>query len=393
MVFLALAVAEGADALIQRRLPGKGAGLSAAAAGFFVAGAGLVLSTHPTALAPVLARIRDSAESYLPAATLTDPATVQAAGIQAGASLAVTGALFVLAGASLFLAWRRPALRWVVLVLLPLEMAAFALTQSAHFRLAEAVSPQLGDIFARHSGDYRVQNLVEPNNGFLLGAPDIWGNDPGLLKRYAEFVAFTQGEDPNRATQNVDFHSPSPLYALVRLSYIVTATAGGLKTYDVPGALDRVQLVSDYRVQPESATACFSPSVRPEFDPRQTVLLESRSPRSAPRPPSGLERSASSPSSPTNSPSKPISLRSSILLVTDAYSRDWRAHPLAGSSQTQYQVMPADYVLRATPLSAGHHLIQLRLPTFGPLGLEWRFPLSPGALWIALMTLKGEIRR
>jgi uncharacterized membrane protein YfhO len=49
----------------------------------------------------------------------------------------------------------------------------------------------------------------------------------------------------------------------------------------------------------------------------------------------------------------------SLLLVTDLYSRDWRAVALAGSSQASYRIMPANYVLRAVPLAAGRHRLRM----------------------------------
>ena len=59
-------------------------------------------------------------------------------------------------------------------------------------------------------------------------------------------------------------------------------------------------------------------------------------------------------------------LRPAILLITDPYSRDWRAVPLAGSSQQSYEILPADYILRAIPLAAGHHhlLVEYAPPSF-----------------------------
>ena len=49
--------------------------------------------------------------------------------------------------------------------------------------------------------------------------------------------------------------------------------------------------------------------------------------------------------------------RPMLLLVTDSYSRYWRAVALTGSSQSEYQVLPADYALMAVPLGPGHHLL------------------------------------
>jgi hypothetical protein len=58
-----------------------------------------------------------------------------------------------------------------------------------------------------------------------------------------------------------------------------------------------------------------------------------------------------------------------ILLVTDNYSRLWRATPLSPGPQASYDVLPADWVLRAIPLQAGTHHIRLRYsPRSVPIG-------------------------
>jgi len=57
----------------------------------------------------------------------------------------------------------------------------------------------------------------------------------------------------------------------------------------------------------------------------------------------------------------------SLLLVTDAYSSGWRALPLPGSIQSQYQILPADVCLRAVPLAAGHHRFRME---YSPLGFR-----------------------
>jgi uncharacterized membrane protein YfhO len=56
-----------------------------------------------------------------------------------------------------------------------------------------------------------------------------------------------------------------------------------------------------------------------------------------------------------------------LLLVTDAYSRGWRALALPDSSQTRYQIMPANYCLRAIPLAAGHHHLRME---YSPAGFR-----------------------
>jgi uncharacterized membrane protein YfhO len=58
-----------------------------------------------------------------------------------------------------------------------------------------------------------------------------------------------------------------------------------------------------------------------------------------------------------------------IILITDAYSRYWRATALPGAAQRSYQVMPADWALMAVPVTAGEHRFLLRYcPTVFPIG-------------------------
>jgi len=45
--------------------------------------------------------------------------------------------------------------------------------------------------------------------------------------------------------------------------------------------------------------------------------------------------------------------------MTDAYAKGWTATPLPGSVQTNYNVMPANYAMRAIPLAAGTHRMRL----------------------------------
>jgi len=51
--------------------------------------------------------------------------------------------------------------------------------------------------------------------------------------------------------------------------------------------------------------------------------------------------------------------RAAILVMTDSYSKDWRAIALPDSVQTNYTVQPANYAMRAIPLAAGQHHLRI----------------------------------
>jgi hypothetical protein len=388
-VVLSLLVAEGADAVIRQPQQRRWIIGAAAALAVVLGGASAALFSHPLLIGTVMAQIHATGESYLAEAVVTAPAIVHAAGFAAAWSLLIAGAAALGFGGCLALSglrFLRP-MRWVALAVVPVEMLVFVHSQWATFRVSDAVSPELQAFFAARPGDYRVQNLVEPNNGFLLGSSDIWGNDPAVLRRYAEFIAFTQGANPDLVTQNVDFHTVSPLYPLLRLRYIVTRNHAGLHKYPVQGAMERVQVVPGYRVV-TGRDAAFAVMGREGFDPGRVVVLEAE-------PGAGTIGSARQTFDPvgrdgsarvTQKSDDAFTVeadtpRPAILLVTDAYSRDWKAKALPGSAQLAYEIMPADHAFRATPLAPGHHLIRFE---YRPRGLLAGAVIS-ACSWIALL--------
>ena len=68
--------------------------------------------------------------------------------------------------------------------------------------------------------------------------------------------------------------------------------------------------------------------------------------------------------------------RAAILLVTDAYSDGWRAVALPGSSQSSYELLPANAVLRAVPLERGRHRLRI----------EYAPPASTIGHWVSATT-------
>ena len=66
-----------------------------------------------------------------------------------------------------------------------------------------------------------------------------------------------------------------------------------------------------------------------------------------------------------------------ILLQTDLYTANWRVRALPGSVGSDYELIPADYILRAMPLTPGTHRLRIE---YRPLG----FALGK---WVSLATL------
>jgi hypothetical protein len=200
-----------------------------------------------------------------------------------------------------------------------------------------------------------------------------------MLKRYAEFMAFTQGQSPEGATQYLEVSGFHPLHAMLRWRYAFVPGTNGDRILTAKSVMPHLQLVYEYRVL-SGRDEILQAMASPLFDPQQQAILETE-PSPAPTPfvdigtATIVESSAGQLTVEANLP------HPAILLITDAYSNGWRARPLEGSAQRAYTVVPANYVLQAIPLSQGHHRIQIE---YRPVGFR------VGA-WISLAALLGFV--
>ena len=279
---------------------------------------------------------------------------------QAFASLGLLLAGLTLAAAVCLAFWVRREQRAVLLLgaLAIGEVFAFARLQRTTFDSATVVIPQLREFLAAHPGEYRILNLWIPNTAMSMGAFDAWGYDPGVTRRYAEFIEWSAGGDPAVATQYVTFRRLHPLLAMLRVKYVVVMENNVLTIH--PGAeppLRRLELLGAYRVHAQRASVLGALG-EASFDPRKEVILE-REPVPAPVA-ARTQGRASIIREGTDFIEVDAEVASpSILLVTDAWAAGWRAAPLEGSSQKRYELMPANYALRAVALEQGKHRLRL----------------------------------
>ncbi|MDO8545101.1 MAG: hypothetical protein Q7S40_32075 [Opitutaceae bacterium] len=354
VLFLAMAASGGLDGLIRQRWNGGRIGvISLAVAGLFAALAALFWA-QPAIVRGIFAWLLARAPEELLIALPVFPA---GAGAHAAASV-IRAAIILLAFGGVLLAGRsRPRWRWAVVALLPLDLIQFVVPHLATTSVAAAMPVELRQFVGPNPTQDRALNLLRPNNGYLLGAADLWGNDPGVLKRYAEFMTFTQGGDPNFATQNLQFRIVHRLYAMLRCPIAFVPSDTGAKVVNVPNPLPRALLVAGHRVI-ASRDAIFAAMVDESFDPRHTVVLE-RAPSPVP-----IASAAAGTVRVTASDTDSMTIEAevttpAILLITDLYSSGWRALALPGSAQQTYELMPANYILRAVPLRTGHHRLRM----------------------------------
>ena len=380
-LFLGLVMATGADILLRKKIPSQIAWVGLLL-GCITGGAGLFLLLNPNDIVGLLNFMLISQESYTAATVLAQPNVIREAGVHAGLSLGLAGLILIAAGVILIFLEKRPILRWAIPGLLVAEMIGFVARQVTFSSLPDAMPDLLKKFVATHPGDYRVLDFVRPNNGFLLGAGDLGGDNPAVLRRYAEFICFTQFAYPDHANQALPFKRLVPLYSMLRFRYAFIPAPGGrcqvAESTDPP--LPRLLLMSNEQVIAGGRNAIFS--AMHNFDPRKSVLLESEP---EPRPESGATGTAKLVSDlPDELVIEADTDKPTLLLITDLYSRDWHVEAFPDSSQQSYHLMPADYVLRAVPLSAGHHRLRIvYAPAAVPIGIG--ISVAAWTLWVGLL--------
>jgi len=402
LIFIALLSAFGMDSVIR-----SGQGAKAAAAVLLITalaagGFGGVLRSGSSATL-------DGAWQWLRSLPTFWPAPADASPRAAGSQCLISaGICLVLAGLFLIRA-SRPGAAQVLAVFGIAEVFLFARSTLPTFSLAATVPAMEREFLAAHPGDYRILNLSRAswrtwsfptsNSAIAIDANDIWGYDEPL-RRYQQFMVYSQeGWIDDSYADVFDvlvyFQRISPLFRLIRLRFVFQPQGNQLAVIETPGALPHLLLVSGWQQiqDPNDILAALS---APSFDPQKTVILESApEPGPAPDAPPGTVKLLSTDA---NSLTIAADVASSmLLLVTDSYSRYWRAVPLPGSSQSHYQVLPADYILMAVPLGPGHHLLRLEYAPSGWVIGRWvslaSLLIYLGAVVVALVRMPSTPAR
>ncbi len=254
---------------------------------------------------------------------------------------------------------KKSKLAFLLVILSMVELLLFARISRDTFHASEVVPSRVAVFLAEMPLETRILISQWPNAGMLYGADGIWGFDPYVTRRWAEFVALTQDYNPNEVTQYMSFRKIHPLFELMRCRYVVVTDRGEARIRELSGnPLPHVSVIYSWVVL-DSREKMFTALGRSSFNPRETVLIEND-------PGTPMENTA-----PKNSDVRILDRSTDyliievetsapgILLITDAYSKGWHANALKGSSQAKYEVMPADYAFQGIPLQSGKHRIRL----------------------------------
>ena len=263
------------------------------------------------------------------------------------------GAILLVCAGLLFYSHTSPGLAYGLWMLAAAELFFFAAGARATMDARIEYPSALKMALKKNPGDYRIlsSGMRDPNAAMSLGYYDLMGYSQLSLRRYLEFIALSQGGDPENVRQYPMSLKISRLFGLLRCRFVFLDDPRR-PVLELPGALPRLSLVSDWRIAP-SQRERFKELQELKFNPTRMVLLES-APSPAPEPgPAGAARVIRETSDEIEIEAELP--RAQILLVSDNFSPGWRVEPLGDPVQRHYDVMPADHVLRAVPLSAGRH--------------------------------------
>lgn len=275
-----------------------------------------------------------------------------------------------------------------LLLLTVTEILIFARVNRPSFPLDSVLSAPLARFLTTIDGDERFIQKEMNYDDIAMATKDydMGGYDPAMSRRISEFIEWTQGFDPDLSQPYLVFQKDHRLYRMLRCRYIFLDED---RVADMSPVLPHALLVDDYSVisdadRKQRRTGVFNILNSSQFNPARSVILESE-PSIKPQKSSDQSKgSVEIVKSSTDSleivvtVSKPM-----IMIVTDTYSSGWRARPLEGSVQSSYEVLPANWVLRAIPLQPGkHHILLEYVPAGFVVGRY--VSLMAWGLWLVL---------
>lgn len=370
ILFVVMLAARGGQDLLDGVMPGKRARQILAGTGALLIAAALLAGVACGArsrswrelLKGIHERAAASFDTGLPAEKLDEAEFLDEAARRAGFSLGRAGVLSLLVWAVLWLpGLGGPSRRVGVLAILAvLEVGIHARTSAARFELDDARYPRLEAAAPRSPGGPRMLFIDRGNVASSMGAYDIWGFDPATPRRYAQFLHYTQRQDPRDPSQYLTVARGHPRLALLRHTTVFKPPEGELLWKSPSPPLPRFFFVRRLTVAGDR-WAALAEVDKPEFDPMTRVILEEK-PAVLPRGAGGsggrdevlvLDESTDHVTLRVELPS------AAVLVMTDAYHPFWRAVPLEGSIQDEYDVMPANFVNRAIPMKQGRHHLRI----------------------------------
>ncbi len=380
-LFLALLAGTGFDRLLRRKRAEHHFTVGAFVLAVFLAIAAWWVAT--TSWRGLMDRIHVAADSYLSSQLYSSVQFAIQSQHLAAVSLLIASATAALFAGFLAVSKRDARALYGVVLLGVVEMFWFAHSARPTFDSARMIDRDEKSFLDAHPDDYRILNRFNPNSAMSIGIPDMWGYDASVVRRYAEFMAWSQGADPDKATQDVNFKWVDPLFSMLRLRYVLLPGPTQFQLLEVETPpLPHVHLVSKYRIA-DNRDAVFNALRSSDFDPRAEVILETE-PNPTPVPTEAVGHAQIIAASTDSLTIEAETEQPAILLITDIFTPSWRAVARPGSTQSNYQLQPANYVLRAVPLTAGHHRLRVEYSSAAFAVGNW-ISLSASIVFLAML--------
>ena len=317
-----------------------------------------------------VARIHASGESEVRNVDLTNADFIRLSAQRAADQLLLAFGAAGVVAALVWLHGRTRRAAYILVAVAMLELVVFARRYVATTDARPPLPEPWQKLLTSSPGDYRVVLPAErwANWGMLYDFQNLYGYDSSsITSRFAELLAFSQGRDPDSGNQYVKFTQYPRYFDMLRTRFVLLPDVN--KPYiELPGPLPHAVLVSNYHVG-NNRDEILARLADPSFDARRLVLLESE-PAITPEP-AGGRGTVSVTTVSTDELHIDVDVPApTILVVTDNYSRFWRAAPRSPGPQATYDVLPANWILRAIPLQAGKHQIRMH---YEPRGVRLGF--------------------
>jgi len=356
-LFLTILAGTGMDNLIRNdRVSGKFI-LIPLIVGIAIITTASLIPTYQDLWLKLMQAIGATGESYLLPQSYLDAVFIENAGRFASSVLLISGVICVVFSIVVFLRnYTRRAI-YLIAIMAFAEVFIFASMNRPVFDIQSVMIDDFKRFYTEHPGDYRVLSRFIPNMAMSAGARDIWGYGPVALKRYAQFMAYTQGKNPDVVTTYLHVNHYHRLFSMIRLKYVILFDQNGFHIQEMKDVMPRLNLIYEWHII-QDRDSIFKEMGKMSFDPRKTVILE-KQPYSEPVKPGNIGYCSIVDSSTDHLTIRANLPSPAILLITDAYSSGWRAQALPGSVQNTYDILSANYCLMAIPLSAGEHIFRV----------------------------------
>jgi hypothetical protein len=245
----------------------------------------------------------------------------------------------------------------------------------------------LTEILQGDEGVFRVYNewRLPGNYGCVYGLEDIWGASPLYVGRYEELV----------------YRLPiERMWQLLNVKYVITWRKALVPEtevlYEEPKELDTTYLhrLNEYgprayvvhQVEVIEKDDRVLERMREEFDPRRVVILPHRPDLALPSQVEGESSVVILERQPERMVLEVDMAANGLLVLSEIYYPGWRAY----ANGEEVPIYRADHVLRAVPLRAGHHRVEM---VFDPLWPKVGLAVSGVTLLLAVVLIGVAIAR